>query len=58
MIDLEWAVVSIRIFAKKFIAKISLENVFALLMDAVRCRSLGLITDALFEVCGRYRRNR
>ena len=31
-------------------------NVFALLMDAVRCRSLGQITDALFEVCGRYRR--
>ena len=34
------------------------ENAFALLMDAVRCRSLGQITDALFEVGGRYRRNR
>jgi methylmalonyl-CoA mutase len=26
-------------------------------MDAVRCCSLGQITDALFEVGGRYRRN-
>ena len=33
------------------------ENVFAVLMDAVRCCSLGQITDALFEVGGRYRRN-
>jgi methylmalonyl-CoA mutase len=32
-------------------------NVFAVLMDAVRCCSLGQITDALFEVGGRYRRN-
>ncbi|MCU1373522.1 MAG: methylmalonyl-CoA mutase [Actinomycetia bacterium] len=32
-------------------------NVFAALMDAVRCCSLGQITDALFEVGGRYRRN-
>ena len=32
-------------------------NVFAELMDAVRCCSLGQITDALFEVGGRYRRN-
>jgi isobutyryl-CoA mutase len=32
-------------------------NVFAVLMDAVRCCSLGDITDALFEVGGRYRRN-
>jgi methylmalonyl-CoA mutase len=32
-------------------------NVFADLMDAVRCCSLGQITDALFEVGGRYRRN-
>jgi methylmalonyl-CoA mutase len=32
-------------------------NVFAVLMDAVRSCSLGQITDALFEVGGRYRRN-
>ena len=32
-------------------------NVFAVLMDAVRCCSLGEITEALFEVGGRYRRN-
>jgi methylmalonyl-CoA mutase len=32
-------------------------NVFAVLMDAVRACSLGQITDALFEVGGRYRRN-
>ncbi len=33
------------------------ENVFVVLMDAVRCCSLGQITDALFEVGGQYRRN-
>jgi methylmalonyl-CoA mutase len=33
------------------------ENVFAVLMDAVAVCSLGDITDALFEVGGRYRRN-
>jgi methylmalonyl-CoA mutase len=33
------------------------ENVFALLMDAVRVCSLGQITHALFEVGGQYRRN-
>jgi methylmalonyl-CoA mutase len=33
------------------------DNVFAVLMDAVRVLSLGQITDALFEVGGRYRRN-
>jgi len=32
-------------------------NLFAELMDAVRCCSLGEITDTLFEVGGRYRRN-
>ncbi len=32
-------------------------NVFAVLMDAVTSCSLGEITDALFEVGGRYRRN-
>jgi methylmalonyl-CoA mutase len=32
-------------------------NVFEVLMDAVRSCSLGEITDALFEVGGRYRRN-
>ncbi len=33
------------------------ENVFAVLVDAVRYCSLGQITDALFEVGGQYRRN-
>jgi isobutyryl-CoA mutase len=33
------------------------ENVFDVLMDAVRHCSLGQITDALFEVGGQYRRN-
>ena len=33
------------------------ENVFAQLMSATRYCSLGQITDALFEVGGRYRRN-
>jgi methylmalonyl-CoA mutase len=32
-------------------------NVFAVLVDAVQVCSLGEITDALFEVGGRYRRN-
>jgi methylmalonyl-CoA mutase len=32
-------------------------NVFAVLMDAVRCCSLGQITEALFEVGGQYRRS-
>jgi methylmalonyl-CoA mutase len=32
-------------------------NVFAVLMDAVRCCSLGQITNALFEVGGQYRRS-
>jgi isobutyryl-CoA mutase len=32
-------------------------NVFAVLMDAVRCCSLGQITAALFEVGGQYRRS-
>jgi methylmalonyl-CoA mutase len=33
------------------------KNVFEVLMDAVRCCSLGQITNALFEVGGQYRRN-
>jgi len=33
------------------------ENVFAVLMEAVQYCSLGQITDTLFEVGGRYRRN-
>ena len=32
-------------------------NVFAVLVDAVRCCSLGQITSALFEVGGQYRRS-
>jgi methylmalonyl-CoA mutase len=38
-------------------AAIANENVFAVLMDAVRCCSLGQITHALFEVGGQYRRS-
>ncbi|GAB4472083.1 MAG: methylmalonyl-CoA mutase family protein [Burkholderiaceae bacterium] len=38
-------------------AVIENRNVFEVLMDAVRCCSLGQITDALFEVGGQYRRN-
>ncbi len=33
------------------------ENVFAVLMEAVRVCSLGQITNALFEVGGQYRRS-
>ena len=38
-------------------AVIANENVFQVLMDAVRVCSLGQITNALFEVGGQYRRN-
>ena len=38
-------------------AVIDNENVFAVLMDAVRCCSLGQVTRALFEVGGQYRRS-
>ena len=38
-------------------AAINDENVFAELMNAVRCCSLGQITDTFFEVGGQYRRN-
>lgn len=38
-------------------AVINNDNVFAVLMDAVRVCSLGQITDALFAVGGKYRRN-
>jgi isobutyryl-CoA mutase len=38
-------------------AVIDNQNVFEVLMDAVRCCSLGQITNALFEVGGQYRRS-
>lgn len=38
-------------------AAVNNENVFAQLVDAVQYCSLGQITDALFEVGGKYRRN-
>ncbi len=38
-------------------AVIANANVFEVLMQAVRCCSLGQITNALFEVGGQYRRN-
>jgi methylmalonyl-CoA mutase len=38
-------------------AVIENRNVFEVLMDAVRCCSLGQISSALFEVGGQYRRS-
>jgi methylmalonyl-CoA mutase len=38
-------------------AAIANQNMFTVLMDAVRCCSLGQISDTLFEVGGQYRRN-
>jgi methylmalonyl-CoA mutase len=38
-------------------AVIDNQNVFEVLMEAVRCCSLGQITNALFEVGGQYRRS-
>ena len=38
-------------------AAIANENMFAVLMDAVRYCSLGTISDTLFDVGGQYRRN-
>ncbi len=38
-------------------AAIKSENIFGALMDAVRCCSLGQLTQALFEVGGQYRRS-
>jgi methylmalonyl-CoA mutase len=38
-------------------AVIDNQNVFEVLMDAVRVCSLGQITNSLFEVGGQYRRN-
>jgi methylmalonyl-CoA mutase len=38
-------------------AVIANDNVFEVLMDAVRCCSLGQITQALFAVGGQYRRS-
>jgi methylmalonyl-CoA mutase len=38
-------------------AAINNENIFSVLVDAVRYCSLGQISDALFEVGGQYRRN-
>ena len=38
-------------------AVIANDNVVAVLMEAVRCCSLGQITHALFEVGGQYRRS-
>jgi len=38
-------------------AVIANANVFEVLIDAVRCCSLGQITNALFEVGGQYRRS-
>jgi methylmalonyl-CoA mutase len=45
------------VLARLAAAALAGENVFDLLMQAVRVASLGQITDALFEVGGRYRRS-
>jgi methylmalonyl-CoA mutase len=39
------------------VAALSGGNTFEVLMDVVRCCTLGEITATLFEVGGRYRRN-
>jgi len=38
-------------------AAINQENLFEILMEAVKYCSLGQITNALFDVGGKYRRN-
>jgi methylmalonyl-CoA mutase len=38
-------------------AAINNENLFGVLVDAVRCCSLGQIAGAFYEVGGQYRRN-
>jgi methylmalonyl-CoA mutase len=53
----EHSSVSAEMLAKLKKAVIQNDNVFAVLMDAVRVCSLGQITHALFEVGGQYRRN-
>ena len=45
------------LLAKLKQAAIANDNLFAVLVEAVRCCSLGQITTALFEVGGQYRRN-
>ena len=45
------------VLARLTAAALAGNNVFDVLMDAVRVASLGQITTALFEVGGRYRRN-
>ncbi len=46
-------------FIKKTLqhAAINQQNLFEVMMDAVKYCSLGQITNALFEVGGKYRRN-
>lgn len=39
------------------LAAVNQENLFAVMMEAVKYCSLGQITNALFEVGGKYRRN-
>ena len=53
----EHALASNAMLARLRRAVINGDNVFSVLMDAVRCCSLGQITDALFEVGGQYRRS-
>lgn len=45
------------VLARLKLAAAENDNVFEVLMDAVRCCSLGEITHALFEAGGEYRRN-
>jgi len=39
------------------LAAINQQNLFEMMMEAVKYCSLGQITNALFEVGGKYRRN-
>lgn len=46
-----------RLLRKLQHAAINQQNLFGVMMDAVKYCSLGQITNALFEVGGKYRRN-
>ncbi len=57
-----WEVSNLKLFYRAMLkrlqqAVITNQNVFDVLMDAVRVCSLGQITNALFEVGGQCRRN-
>jgi len=45
------------VWLNKLQAAVANENMFAVLMEATKCCSLGQLTEAMFEVGGQYRRN-